>query len=291
MSFKNINDKGIIDFIIKESKEINNNENIKLYLNKNNQVKDDLNEKNIESLLKFIVMNIDFEKNVALLYNFCQIQSLNDEIFKYILQFEYLRPEFKYYITANPSCSDDLKLNLLYDEKSDIYLKESILKKINNIDSLIDFSNQLEYHSSIISNDNLNNEMINIILDTIENNEEKNYSSLKNINTLLEKKQLEANQLDKIIDIALKSDSTYCLTNLAKQENITNNVVEKIMIFKREDETNSHFAREALIHNPNVDEKYKIEIIENQDKYPVYNINNSNPILDYLTKIQDFFNK
>ena len=308
MGFKSYLDKKNLEYIIEDLCKQKEIKGIKNFLNENGKIKDDISDENIELLFKTIVLNIDFNerKNYDMIYSIIINRTITNDVLKYIMKEENLEPEFYYYISENPACSNELMKELLTtiaEQKNIKPLIEHILSRVEDKDILLKYSNDIDMHSSILKNESLDNKLINNIIDVclkevINNKNSKkeeikhsNYKITNHFNEIISKNELEESNFSKLIEISKIIDSSYFLTELAKKDNITKEAIDYIATYQNENgETNSKFARTELIHNPNVDPEIKVKIIENQDKYEIYNSKNIN-INDYINTLNDFLNK
>lgn len=307
MGFKEDFDKRNLEYIIEDLCKQKEIKGIKNLLNKNGKIKDDISDENIELLFKTIVLNIDFNerKNYGMIYSIIINRTITNDVLKYIMKEENLEPEFYYYISGNPACSNELMKELLTtiaEQKNIKPLIEHILSRIEDKDILLKYSNDIDMHSSILKNESLDNKLINNIIDVclkevINNKTSKkeeikhsNYKITNHFNEIISKNELEESNFSKLIEISKLTDSSYFLTELAKKDNITKEAIDYIATYENEGETNSRYARTELIHNPNVDVEIKAKIIENQNKYKIANSNDFN-LSDYIQTMNDFFNK
>ena len=305
MGFNDKYDKNNLENIINKTESIKNLKEIKMFLNEDGKIKENLSNNDIKILTKLMVLNIDFKNDLYIAFDFINNKSLNEDIFKFIVKHKDLEPEFYYYINYNPSCTEEIRKEILKDIAEPRGFKpliQEILKKIDDKDILLKYTNDLDMKFHILQNKNLDNDIINKIIDNclLEaiNNKNKQepdemyyYKITNHFESMIENNVIDENNFSKLIELSKISGVSSFLSALAKKENITKEVIDYIATYQNENgETNSKFARTELIHNPNVDPEIKVKIIENQDKYEIYNSKNIN-INDYINTLNDFFNK
>lgn len=263
----------------------NNINSINLYLD-NDKLKDNINKEDINIIVKALLL--DMEKNEdydhSKIYHILLLKSLDNDIIKYMLQNKEIVDKNGVYIILNNACNDQQKIDFINNGDKDKKY-DFIIERIKDVDFLttISKSDRLDYLNGVINNPNKTNEIINNLVDTLlelDNNEE-NFKYINSLLKLTKSNDIGYLNFEKIMN---REDINYFfVVEIAKHENITNEMVEKIMNRNDENGTNVMFARTELILNPNVDEKYKIEIIENKEKYPFYNKNVDN-IMDIMQK-------
>ena len=263
----------------------NNINSINLYLD-NDKLKDNINKEDINIIVKALLL--DMEKNEdydhSKIYHILLLKSLDNDIIKYMLQNKEIVDKNGVYIILNNACNDQQKIDFINNSDKDKNY-DFIIKTIKDINFLttISKSNKLDYLNGVINNPNKTNEIINNLVDTLLElgNNEENFKYINSLRKLTKSNDIGYLNFEKIMN---RVDINYFfVVEIAKHENITNEMVEKIMNINDENGTNVMFARTELILNPNVDEKYKIEIIENKEKYPFYNENVDN-IIDIMQK-------
>ena len=263
----------------------NNINSINLYLD-NDKLKDNINKEDINIIVKALLL--DMEKNEdydhSKIYHILLLKSLDNDIIKYMLQNKEIVDKNGVYIILNNACNDQQKIDFINNGDKDKNY-DFIIKTIKDINFLttISKSNKLDYLNGVINNPNKTNEIINNLVDTLLElgNNEKNFKYINSLQKLTKSNDIGYLNFEKIMN---RVDINYFFViEIAKHENITNEMVEKIMNRNDENGTNVMFARTELILNPNVNEKYKIEIIENKEKYPFYNKNVDN-IIDIMQK-------
>lgn len=263
----------------------NNINSINLYLD-NDKLKDNINKEDINIIVKALLL--DMEKNEdydhSKIYHILLLKSLDNDIIKYMLQNKEIVDKNGVYIILNNTCNDQQKIDFINNGDKDKNY-DFIIERIKDVDFLttISKSDRLDYLNGVINNPNKTNEIINNLVDTLLElgNNEKNFKYINSLQKLTKSNDIGYLNFEKIMN---REDINYFfVVEIAKHENITNEMVEKIMNINDENGTNVMFARTELILNPNVDEKYKIEIIENKEKYPFYNENVDN-IMDIMQK-------
>ncbi len=263
----------------------NNINSINLYLD-NDKLKDNINKEDINIIVKALLL--DMEKNEdydhSKIYHILLLKSLDNDIIKYMLQNKEIVDKNGVYIILNNTCNDQQKIDFINNGDKDKKY-DFIIERIKDVDFLttISKSDRLDYLNGVINNPNKTNEIINNLVDTLLElgNNEKNFKYINSLQKLTKSNDIGYLNFEKIMN---REDINYFfVVEIAKHENITNEMVEKIMNINDENGTNVMFARTELILNPNVDEKYKIEIIENKEKYPFYNKNVDN-IMDIMQK-------
>lgn len=263
----------------------NNINSINLYLD-NDKLKDNINKEDINIIVKALLL--DMEKNEdydhSKIYHILLLKSLDNDIIKYMLQNKEIVDKNGVYIILNNACNDQQKIDFINNGDKDKNY-DFIIERIKDVDFLttISKSDRLDYLNGVINNPNKTNEIINNLVDTLLElgNNEKNFKYINSLQKLTKSNDIGYLNFEKIMN---REDINYFfVVEIAKHENITNEMVEKIMNINDENGTNVMFARTELILNPNVDEKYKIEIIENKEKYPFYNENVDN-IMDIMQK-------
>ena len=263
----------------------NNINSINLYLD-NDKLKDNISKEDINIIVKALLL--DMEKNEdydhSKIYHILLLKSLDNDIIKYMLQNKEIVDKNGVYIILNNACNDQQKIDFINNGDKDKNY-DFIIERIKDVDFLttISKSDRLDYLKGVINNPNKTNEIINNLVDTLLElgNNEKNFKYINSLQKLTKSNDIGYLNFEKIMN---REDINYFfVVEIAKHENITNEMVEKIMNRNDENGTNVMFARTELILNPNVDEKYKIEIIENKEKYPFYNENVDN-IMDIMQK-------
>ncbi len=263
----------------------NNINSINLYLD-NDKLKDNINKEDINIIVKALLL--DMEKNEdydhSKIYHILLLKSLDNDIIKYMLQNKEIVDKNGVYIILNNACNDQQKIDFINNGDKDKNY-DFIIERIKDINFLttISKSDRLDYLNGVINNPNKTNEIINNLVDTLLElgNNEENFKYINSLLKLTKSNDIGYLNFEKIMN---RVDINYFfVVEIAKHENITNEMVEKIMNRNDENGTNVMFARTELILNPNVDEKYKIEIIENKEKYPFYNKNVDN-IMDIMQK-------
>ncbi len=263
----------------------NNINSINLYLD-NDKLKDNINKEDINIIVKALLL--DMEKNEdydhSKIYHILLLKSLDNDIIKYMLQNKEIVDKNGVYIILNNTCNDQQKIDFINNGDKDKKY-DFIIERIKDVDFLttISKSDRLDYLNGVINNPNKTNEIINNLVDTLLElgNNEENFKYINSLLKLTKSNDIGYLNFEKIMN---RVDINYFfVVEIAKHENITNEMVEKIMNRNDENGTNVMFARTELILNPNVDEKYKIEIIENKEKYPFYNENVDN-IMDIMQK-------
>lgn len=263
----------------------NNINSINLYLD-NDKLKDNISKEDINIIVKALLL--DMEKNEdydhSKIYHILLLKSLDNDIIKYMLQNKEIVDKNGVYIILNNACNDQQKIDFINNGDKDKNY-DFIIERIKDINFLttISKSDRLDYLNGVINNPNKTNEIINNLVDTLLElgNNEKNFKYINSLQKLTKSNDIGYLNFEKIMN---REDINYFfVVEIAKHENITNEMVEKIMNRNDENGTNVMFARTELILNPNVDEKYKIEIIENKEKYPFYNENVDN-IMDIMQK-------
>lgn len=263
----------------------NNINSINLYLD-NDKLKDNINKEDINIIVKALLL--DMEKNEdydhSKIYHILLLKSLDNDIIKYMLQNKEIVDKNGVYIILNNACNDQQKIDFINNGDKDKKY-DFIIERIKDVDFLttISKSDRLDYLNGVINNPNKTNEIINNLVDTLLElgNNEENFKYINSLLKLTKSNDIGYLNFEKIMN---REDINYFfVVEIAKHENITNEMVEKIMNRNDENGTNVMFARTELILNPNVDEKYKIEIIENKEKYPFYNKNVDN-IMDIMQK-------
>ena len=263
----------------------NNINSINLYLD-NDKLKDNINKEDINIIVKALLL--DMEKNEdydhSKIYHILLLKSLDNDIIKYMLQNKEIVDKNGVYIILNNACNDQQKIDFINNGDKDKKY-DFIIERIKDVDFLttISKSDRLDYLNGVINNPNKTNEIINNLVDTLLElgNNEENFKYINSLLKLTKSNDIGYLNFEKIMN---REDINYFfVVEIAKHENITNEMVEKIMNRNDENGTNVMFARTELILNPNVNEKYKIEIIENKEKYPFYNKNVDN-IMDIMQK-------
>lgn len=271
-----------------------NIDSLKVFLNEDGKLKNDINKKNINTIVKTILLDMENknEYNFFTTHGLLDIKCLDNDVLTYMLQNKSIMEKQGIYVILHPNSSDQQKIDfiLLGDENKSYDL---IIKKIKDVDFLksIVNSDKLDYINGIIDNPNKTNEITNLLVDNLLKlgDDGSNYKYINSLKNLIESSNVDFSNFEKIMN---RDDiNSYFSVQIAKNENITNEIVEKIMNIDDKDKgSNVSFARTELILNPNVDEKYKIEIIENKEKYPYYNSNTDNAIEMYLNSINKAFN-
>ena len=245
-----------------------------------------INKEDINIIVKALLL--DMEKNEdydhSKIYHILLLKSLDNDIIKYMLQNKEIVDKNGVYIILNNACNDQQKIDFINNGDKDKKY-DFIIERIKDVDFLttISKSDRLDYLNGVINNPNKTNEIINNLVDTLLElgNNEENFKYINSLLKLTKSNDIGYLNFEKIMN---REDINYFfVVEIAKHENITNEMVEKIMNRNDENGTNVMFARTELILNPNVDEKYKIEIIENKEKYPFYNKNVDN-IMDIMQK-------
>lgn len=245
-----------------------------------------LSEKQIDQIMLFLSKDENLIKNRGDFWNFIMLKNIKDTYLLNLIELDLLSEQI-YYTALKSSESTLLKL---YDKyKNDKIHSGMILEKIKTKEILMEAAKNIVNVESLLKNNNLDNNIELEIINTILK-ESETFHNIKNIDKILEKFNVSENLNTRIYQYALTHDvPSIIFTTLAKQKELSKEVIEGIMYFNLGEETNSYFARTALIHNEFVPEEYKIKILENQNNFPIYNENTANPIVDYLTSITKAF--
>lgn len=269
-------------------------ESLNIFLNENGKLKEDINEKQINTIVKTLLLDMENNNNYNhfKIYDILGLKSLDNDVIKYMLQNKSIIEKNGVYVILHNSCNDQQKIDyVLNGNENKNY--DFIIKKIKDVEFLksIVNSDRLDYLDGIIENPNKTNEITNLLVDNLLKlgDDGSNYKYINSLKNLIESSNVDFSNFEKIMN---RDDiNSYFSVQIAKNENITNEIVEKIMNIDDKDKgSNVMFARTELILNPNVDEKYKIEIIENKEKYPYYNSNTDNAVAMYLNVINREFN-
>lgn len=282
-------DINILNSLLRDNKI----ESLNVFLNENRKLKENINEKQINTIVKTLLLSMENDNNYNhyRIYDILNIKSLDNDVITYMLQNKEIMDKNSVYVILHNSCNDKEKIDyVLTGDENKNY--DFIIKKINDIEFLksIVNSDRLDYLNGIIDNPNKTKEITNLLVDNLLRlgDDNNNYKYINSLKRLVESNDIDFSNFEKIMN---RTDiNSYFAVKIAKNENITNEIIEKLMNMDGEKGSNVSFARTELILNPNVDEKYKIEIIENKDKYPYYNSNTDNAIEMYINSINKFFN-
>ncbi len=251
-----------------------------------NKLSDNLSEKQINQIMLFLSTYKDLVNNRGAFWDYIMLENINDE---HLLNLIELDLKFEQIDYTALKASEETLLKLYDKYKNENISSGMILKRIKTKEVLLSAAKNNANTQALLENKNLDQDIaIEIILTILK--ETETFHNIKNINKIIEKFQVSEELNTRIYQYSLTHDvPSIIFCELAKQKELSKEVIEGIMYFNPGEETNSYFARTALIHNEFVPEEYKIKILENQNNFPIYNENTANPILDYLTSITKAF--
>lgn len=251
-----------------------------------NKLSDNLSEKQINQIMLFLSTYKDLVNDRGAFWNYIMLENINDE---HLLNLIELDLKFEQIDYTALKASEETLLKLYDKYKKEDISSGMILKRIKTKEVLLSAAKNNANTKALLENKNLDQDIgIEIILTILK--ETETFHNVKNIEKILEKFNISEDLNTRIYKYALTHDvPSIIFTTLAKQKELSKEVIEGIMYFNSGEETNSYFARTALIHNEFVPEEYKIKILENQNDFPIYNENTANPIVDYLTSITKAF--
>lgn len=254
----------------------------------NNKLSDNLSDIQIDQIISFLSTQQSLVDDQACFWNYINIQSISDKHLNNIIELNLNSIQIYY---TSIKASEEILLSLYNKNINDIIIKRTLLPKIKTKDILLSASKDIELSDILYENTNIDLDIIISIVETILSAVDYKYIYLRILKHFLNSNSFSAEMNNIIYLFSYKDDvPSVIFSEIAKQQFLLKETIEGIMTYHSGDETNSMFARTELIHNEFIPEEYKISILENQEKYPIYNKNNYNP-LEYLNSLTKLFLK